>query len=131
MAEAERDRNEELAARLVMERAISFCEQGNDSRGLLLLARSLEMAPADAGDLQQDIRTNLAGWYRQSRPVSRTFQFPVAGRTLVVFSPGGKSVAMTGADQIVRVWKLDSRESAPLSLQHPGPVIALDRKSVV
>src|SRR5262249_18788672 len=51
-----------LSARLALDRGLGLCEQGHADYGLLWLARGLQLAPADADELQRLLRLNLAGW---------------------------------------------------------------------
>ncbi len=48
-----------LAARLALSRGISLCEQGDVARGLLCLARGLQVVPTQSAELQQSLRWNL------------------------------------------------------------------------
>src|SRR5262249_5596517 len=65
----ERDRAQKLSATLALEKGQSLCEQGEVGRGMLWLARSLHLAPAEDEDLRWTIRANLGAWERLlSRP---------------------------------------------------------------
>src|SRR5262249_22085154 len=56
---------ERLSASLALERGLTLLEQGDVTRGMLLLGRSLQIAPAGATDLHHVIRSNLAVAHRQ------------------------------------------------------------------
>src|SRR5262249_51443499 len=65
-------------ARLALNQALALCEQGEVSRGLLWLGRSLELATrAGAQDLHFAIRVNLADWQRQLSRARLTVRNPV------------------------------------------------------
>src|SRR5262249_53983823 len=53
------------AAELLFDRGVSLAEQGEAAQGLHWMLASIEVAPTDAGDLQQLVRTNLAAWSEQ------------------------------------------------------------------
>src|SRR5262249_44324869 len=57
------------SATFALDRGLSLCEQGQVAFGMLWLARSLELAPADAHDLRRAIRANLAGWRSRVSPL--------------------------------------------------------------
>src|SRR5207245_2990444 len=82
---------ERLATTLAMERGLALCEQGQAARGLLWLARSLEMAPAHAADLQRASRASLTGWSRQIHPLRHVLS--QKGQVIhAAFSPDGKTI---------------------------------------
>src|SRR5262249_19875970 len=64
----QRRHTERLLTRLALDRGLSSCESGDVARGLLWMARSLQLAPDEAGDLRRIIRVNLTGWGQQGRP---------------------------------------------------------------
>ena len=75
----------ENQAKLTFHQALALCDQGEVGRGLLWLARSLELAAeARSKGLERPIRINLADWSSQlSRPLRRPptrHSEPVQGR---------------------------------------------------
>jgi WD40 repeat protein len=62
-----------LAAGLAFERGLRLCDDGEIAGGLLWLARSLEMAPGRAEDLQRAIRLNLTAWSGQENKLQMIF----------------------------------------------------------
>src|SRR5262249_6839962 len=54
---------------------VTLCEQEDAARGMLWLARGLEITPDEDADLQQVLRINLAGWRRQVHPLRAAFSF--------------------------------------------------------
>src|SRR5262249_32936386 len=65
----QRRRYQGVSARLLRDRALRDCEDGDVGSGLLRLAQSLQLVPDDDLDLQRAIRTNLAGWQGQVHPL--------------------------------------------------------------
>jgi hypothetical protein len=84
-----------LSARLLRDRALRHCEDGDVGRGLLWLAQSLQLVPEDDLDLQRAIRTNLAGWQAQVHPLlgllGHETQVVMAG-----WSPDGRLILTAG-----------------------------------
>jgi WD40 repeat protein len=101
-----------------------LCEEGKVGPGLLWLARSLEVAPDDAADLQRVLRINLGAWSHQVsqlRGVMPEQPYYGAGAD---FSPDGKTLLIrrpdkiSGTDKSARGW--DTATGQPL-----GPPLAL------
>ncbi len=61
-AEQERRKAQRQSSNLALEQGQRLCEEGDVGRGILWLARSLELAPPEDKDLQRVARTNLAFW---------------------------------------------------------------------
>src|SRR5205823_2687507 len=59
-SEEYRHEGDRRLAESYLDRGITLCERGERARGLLWLASGLEVAPADAVDLQHALRANLA-----------------------------------------------------------------------
>jgi WD40 repeat protein/serine/threonine protein kinase len=64
-----RHKAESRLAESYLDRGVSLCDQGEVARGLLWLMRALQVAPAEARDLQRVIRINLAAWHRELNPL--------------------------------------------------------------
>jgi WD40 repeat protein len=99
-AQTQRRQAETLSARLAFEQGLTLCEQKDAARGMLWLARSLELATkAGDADLQKSIRTHLAGWYRQLIPLSNRLEHPdvITGLTL---SPDGRTLMVRGGSTV-------------------------------
>ncbi len=98
------DGSRRLSARLTLERALTLCEQGDVARGMLWLARSLEMAASTDDDaLQRIIRANLAGWSRRLHPLRHRLEHP-GGVRAIAYSRDGTTIATGGEDGTARLW---------------------------
>jgi WD40 repeat protein len=107
-----------------LDRGLTLCEQQDAGRGLLWLARSLEIAPDDAKDLRRATRINLAGWQSHSHRLKAIL--PQHGKVIrALFSPDGRAVVTAGPDRNVRFW--DAATAAP----HAAPLAHPDRVTVV
>jgi WD40 repeat protein/tRNA A-37 threonylcarbamoyl transferase component Bud32 len=99
-----------LLADLSVDQGLTLCEQGEVGRGLLRLARSLELAPADTTPLARAIRANLAAWSAQLRPLTGVLEHPKVGpmSPAAAISPDGKAVLMGGTDRQTWLWRPDT-----------------------
>jgi WD40 repeat protein/tRNA A-37 threonylcarbamoyl transferase component Bud32 len=112
------------SATLARGRGVALCENGETSAGLLWLARSLEIAPTDAADLQWSIRAHLTGWARTPRSPRAIFRH----RNLVTsisFSPDGRVVVTGSSDCTVRLWDVATGKPLGEPLPHHDVVSAV------
>ncbi len=114
-AEAEARRQTEVAlaesltktARMTYDRAQALCDQGHADLGLLWMARSLEMTPPQARDLDQAIRLSINLWAAQLttlHPSPDTWKrenIPPVEDTAI--SPDERSLFVASQDGIVRI----------------------------
>ena len=98
-------------------------EQGDANGALLWIARSLKLAPVDAGALPAVARNNLGAWRSQIYPLRailphQTHIFALA------FSSDGKTLLTAGHDSIAHVWDATTGEQIrkPIAegVRHPG-----------
>src|SRR5262249_49402550 len=82
-------------------RGMALCEQGDAQRGVLWLARSLEILPGDSSDLR---RLNLSGWCRRLCSLTAFQTLPGAVMPLGC-DPGGKFLLTGDADGNARLWE--------------------------
>jgi WD40 repeat protein len=104
--EAQAARREAVAkqAELALNQGLALCEKGEVGRGLLWLARSLNLATeARAERLDRAIRVNLADWQSQlsHARVAMRHSAPVLD---LAFDPGGRTLVSVGKDWNVRFW---------------------------
>ncbi len=127
----------------LLDKGLEYCDRGDVGHGLLWLARGLENAPEDAGDLQRVIRTNLAAW--QDRLIPLKGVYPQQGPVhLVAFRLDGKSfltVSEIGLEPAfpvpgttvfkgeVRRWDTNTREPLGAPIPHRGFATRLVRLS--
>jgi WD40 repeat protein len=119
-ADDARARAEQAETALTLEQALTRCQRGEVSDGLVLLLRVLELAQRpSARHLDRAIRVNIAEWGRYVPHVTRTWKH-ADQVARVSFSPDGDWLASVGSDGKVRFWELKTgAESAP-PLSHPG-----------
>jgi WD40 repeat protein/serine/threonine protein kinase/tetratricopeptide (TPR) repeat protein len=120
-ARTQRDRAELVSTNLALDRALNLCEQGDVGVGLLWLARSLEIAPPQAGDLRGAIQANLSHWSRQVVPLRALLPHNDAVMA-VAFSSDGKRLVSAGWDHTARIWNAATGELFCPPLQHPHSV---------
>jgi WD40 repeat protein/tRNA A-37 threonylcarbamoyl transferase component Bud32 len=98
-----------LAAGLALDRGLKFCDEGDVIRGVHWLARSLEIAPPDAAELQHVIRMNLAAWSCQLPPIKAYLPHLDPDRGICI-SADGKSILTAGTDETAQLWDMTSRK---------------------
>jgi WD40 repeat protein/predicted Ser/Thr protein kinase len=112
---------QELSARLLRDRGLRQCEDGDVGLGLLWMAQSLRLVAEDDLDLQRAIRTNLAGWRGQTHTLQGLLGH--ADRILsAVWSPDGKLILTAGADRTAQVWDPATGALRRPPLVHSRPV---------
>jgi WD40 repeat protein len=115
------------AAQTLFEQALSQCEEEGARRGMLSLARCLEEASyANAPDLEDAIRLQLAAWGRSLQPLKPTLlpgSFPVpSGGSAAAFSPDRKTL-LIGNTNGARLWDVATGKPLGPPLQHPRKVL--------
>jgi WD40 repeat protein/serine/threonine protein kinase len=100
-------RFERMSASLALDQGLRLCEQGDIQRGLLWLARSLEIAPPEAEDLQRAIRTNLDRWRSRLHALRSCLEHPAPVKA-VALSSDGKALLTGSEDGIARLWDMAS-----------------------
>jgi WD40 repeat protein len=140
------DESRQRAASLAQDRGQALCEQGDMSRGVLWLGRSLELARlVDAPELRRSIRSSLDAWCREVHPlramlvheadVSAIAPGPVdalgapdPGRRrpglcdAIALSPDGALAAAGWADGVVGLWDTATGKLVRSLPRHSGPV---------
>jgi WD40 repeat protein/serine/threonine protein kinase len=114
----------DLALEQTLEQSDLLREQGDVARALLVLARGLELAPAEETDLQQFIRRKLAEGRRQLRHLRAILPHPGTVRT-AVFSPDSRTVLTGGDDGTAQLWDAATAEEIGTSLRHRDQVAAV------
>ena len=116
-----------VSAGLTFDRALALCERGDVDRGLLWLARGLEMADeTEDRDLRRAIRANLAGWVGRIHPLLREVDHP-GGVSAVAADRAGRFLATGGQAGGARLWDAASGRLVNSSPQQgAGPVRRLE-----
>jgi len=116
-------------ALLTLDRALGICErgelgegEGDPHKGMLWLARALEIAPPEDERLQHVIRANLAGWRPAVRPLKRMV---IAHGTYVVALAPDERILAGGRDQFALLWDLDTGQNVGQEMVHDGHVLAI------
>jgi WD40 repeat protein/tetratricopeptide (TPR) repeat protein/tRNA A-37 threonylcarbamoyl transferase component Bud32 len=110
-ADMQRLEAERRLARLALHQGLNLCAQGDTHRGILWLARALQIAPADAADFRRSIRINLDAWTQGFHRLLEYVEHEKAV-TRVRFRADGKLLATASADGTARLW--DAATLAPL-----------------
>jgi eukaryotic-like serine/threonine-protein kinase len=111
------------AASWALDWGVRLCEGSECDQGVLWLARALEIAPADATDLQWNIRTNLGGWQPQVNCIKGSLVN--TGEVMsVAFSPDGPQALTADENGGPCLWNVAVGTMVRLPTEHPGVVKA-------
>ena len=102
-ADEQRLQAERISAEFALDRGRAACERGNVGRGLLFMARSLQLAPPDTTILQQSIRIQLSRWISGFYSLENALDHNKLILS-VAFSPDGKTILTGSDDEIARLW---------------------------
>jgi WD40 repeat protein len=116
------DEAKRLSARATFDRGVALCEQGVVDRGMLWMARSLQLGSTttDAA-FERVIRANLAGWAHRLYLLRQCLEHDASVRA-IAFSPDGRWIATGSADRSVRLWDAATGRALGRPLAHPGAV---------
>jgi WD40 repeat protein len=115
-----------MTARMTYERAQALCEEGKADIGLLWMARSLGMTPAESPDLDRAIRLSINLWAAQVKTIrpatakSEWRRMPPVRDTAI--SPDGLTYLTANDDGIARLWEVPAgnlRRALPLEPNAP------------
>jgi WD40 repeat protein len=110
------------SAMLMLERGLALCEQQDEARGMVWLAKSLRYAPRSDNALRRVIRSNLSNWQGRIHPLRAVFPL-TAYPACVAFRPDGKMFVTGNEDHSVRLWETATGKRV-------GPVMWHDRRLV-
>jgi WD40 repeat protein len=107
------------SAGLALEQGLMLCERGDEDRGLLWLARALELAPAAEADLRHAILANLGAW-RHRLPTLKAI-LPHGDQIAAAdVSADGRFALTAGGDNKARLWDLTTGLPVGAPLTHAG-----------
>jgi WD40 repeat protein len=100
----------EKQAELTYHQGMALCEQGEVARGLLWLARGLELiTEARSESLDRVIRINLADWAGQLSLPLRLSPMQHSGPVLdISFRRGGRALVSVGKEGVARTWDTET-----------------------
>jgi WD40 repeat protein/serine/threonine protein kinase len=104
--------------------AVRLLDAGDAHTGLLLLGRSLELAPPGDRDLQRVIRTNSSAWMAQSHPLGAILPHGTGTVPLFAVNPNGQTFA-TADNTTAYLWDLGSKERRGAPLPHGDMITSL------
>jgi WD40 repeat protein/tRNA A-37 threonylcarbamoyl transferase component Bud32 len=140
--QSNRQQAESLAAGFALERGQLLCEQGDVAAGLLWMGRSLEMATAaDAAELEQAVRINLASWRPYLRGLKAALAHPEAvlaaafgsdaGVVLTVSRDGKARRWQAATGRLVHTFPLHHRDISAAAIGPDGAaLLTADRERV-
>jgi eukaryotic-like serine/threonine-protein kinase len=121
---AVRRENQLLAAEHARDRGLALCAQGDSANGLLWLAHALVTASPDADEFHQGCRTHLTAWLGRTTQLRARLAHGAEVYALA-FSPDGRTMAVGGEGQDVRLWTAATGVAGGPSLPAPGTVCGL------
>jgi WD40 repeat protein len=118
-------------SRLTLGRGVKLCEDGDVPTGLLWLTRALEIAPADADDLQRAACCNVSSWRGEMPTLHTTFttaDFAFAP----LHTPDGRIFAHVGDfRKATPLWDVEAGaqvcptiQNSPLAISPDGKLVA-------
>ena len=121
----EKLRAERLNTDLLIDKGLTFCQQGRSDAGLLWLARALESSPANSSPLGDYQRINLAAW-AGNLPIWQSGLPHTGDISSLVIDPHGKKVAISSRDACT-LWNMTGQPCCPpLSPLHSNRGIVFD-----
>ncbi len=121
-ADQAREDSHKVLAGVMLDKGTALAEQGEIGDGLLWMLEGLRVAPANAVELRQLIRTNLAGWMGQAHGLRKVIDQP-GQFNRCVFRPDGKRF-LTVSSAGVQAWDTSTLQPLPGQLKQPGALCA-------
>src|SRR5260221_1835656 len=89
-ANAAKLKSQRMSAGLALDRGLQHCQEGRVAEGLLWMAESLAVSPAEDNDFARVVRLNLSAW-RAKLAVQRVVISHEQAVSCVAYSPDGKT----------------------------------------
>jgi WD40 repeat protein/serine/threonine protein kinase len=105
----------------MLERGVGLCEQRQESRGMLWLARCLQEVADSEDPLNDTIRANLSNWAPSLHPLRSILPHRAAVRS-VAFSPDGRLALSASDDSTAQLWSVATGEAVGPALHHAAAV---------
>ena len=107
----------------MLERGLGLCEQRQEARGMLWLARSLQEVPDEDDSLNETIRANLSNWATCMHQLRGVLPHQGEVRS-VAFSPDGRLAVTASDDTTAQLWSVATGQPLGPALRHSAPVLA-------
>ncbi|GIW78703.1 MAG: hypothetical protein KatS3mg105_0510 [Gemmatales bacterium] len=104
------------SAGLLLEQGLTLAQQGQAHHGALLMARCLELAPADAHDLIWSARTNLNAWSSVISPLQQIHS------NVVAVSPDLTLIVKRIEPDAIQLWDPLHDRSLGFPMRHPAGI---------
>lgn len=118
-------RIQQQLAESYLDRGLALSEQDDNARGLLWMARSLDVLPAGATDLDRVIRLNLAAWSGHLFSLRAFLKIPDGSPLAVAFSPNGSLIVTGSGGGTAQLWDADTDKPLGEPLRHGDEVRAV------
>ncbi len=89
----EKERTDAVRADLILRKGAALCEAGDAGRGVLWMARGLEVCPDSAPDARRSIRAALSSAVATLHTLEAVYSYPDANG-IAAFSPDGKTLLL-------------------------------------
>ncbi len=120
--QSKRQQVDQQSSHLAYEHGQALCEQGDVAQGMLWLVRGLKSAQlAQDDDLERAFRLNLSSWNSRLHPLRVRCDHPGMIHA-AAFSPDGRSIAIGGDDNTLRIRDAATGEPIGDPFPHPAKV---------
>ena len=106
---------------MAFDRGLGRCDQGQVGRGMLWLARALELAPPEETEMRRVILANLNAWRRELHSLEAIFPHKETVIT-AAFSPSGKLIVTGSVDKSAQLWEVETGSRRGQPMLHNGDV---------
>jgi WD40 repeat protein/tRNA A-37 threonylcarbamoyl transferase component Bud32 len=123
-----------------LSKGMYLCEQHDVGNGLLWLAKSLQIAPPDAGELTRYLRTNIAAWQSHHCALAAFASLPGPTKSIVFTSGGTSFLSITETGRCDRWDTSTGAQESPIhdfqkkvvaaAISDSMIVVALDDRSI-
>jgi hypothetical protein len=119
---------QEQTARLVVEsyldKGLDLCDRGDVGRGMLWMARALQISHADADPLQRVIRANLAAWSCRVTSLVAVLEHGGPVRALAISPDGNTLLTASAKETNAWLWNMTGSEPGVSDLRPDEPAVS-------